>query len=60
MLRDDAGTRLYFFPAQELVILLLGADESRLGDETALAHQILRGIVDGVPASSAPQVVPLH
>jgi hypothetical protein len=60
MLRDDAGTRLYFFPAQELVILLLGADESRLGDETALAHQVLRGIVDSVPASSASQVVPLH
>jgi hypothetical protein len=63
VLRDDEGTRLYFFPAQQLVILLVGADEAGLADETELAHQVLRGIVDPprvVPAPGARDMVPLH
>lgn len=62
LLRDEQGSRLYFFPAQELVILLLGADEARLEDETALAHEILRGIVDNLPRPDGGPaiVVPLH
>ncbi|MET0291350.1 MAG: hypothetical protein ABW136_03230 [Steroidobacteraceae bacterium] len=58
LLRDAAGSRLYLFPAQALVILLVGAEESRLADETALAHQVLRAIVD---VNSGPGVlVPGH
>jgi hypothetical protein len=64
LLRDDAGTRLYFFPVQELVILLVGADEARLADETELAHQVLRGIVDRAPtvapAPATSDLVPRH
>jgi len=63
LLRDDEGTRLYFFPAQDIVILLVGADEARLADETALAHQVLRGVIDRPlpPASSGPRnLVPAH
>jgi hypothetical protein len=62
--RDDEGTRLYSFPAQDLVILLVRADERRLTDETLIAHQVLRGIVDRqATPDSAPtprDLVPAH
>jgi hypothetical protein len=63
VLRDDQGTRLYFFPAEDLVILLVGADERRLTDETEIAHQVLRGIVDRVAPAASPatgELVPKH
>lgn len=64
LLRDGDGTRLYFFPSQQIAILLVGADEKRFADETALAHQVLRGIVDR-PAPQQPSpalhdLVPAH
>ena len=62
--RDGEGSRLYSFPAQELVILLVRADEGRLTDETAIAHEVLRGIVDRPatpPAAPSPrELVPAH
>jgi hypothetical protein len=62
--RDGEGSRLYSFPAQELVILLVRADEARLADETAIAHQVLRGIVDRPVAPAAVpsprELVPAH
>ena len=62
--RDARGTRLYFFPPQDLVILVVRADEARLTDETLLAHQVLRGIVDlpaGIePAPTPRDLVPAH
>jgi hypothetical protein len=62
--RDHEGTRLYSFPAQDLVILLVRADEARLEDETLLAHQVLRGIVDRQPtpdpAPTPRDLVPAH
>lgn len=62
--RDSEGSRLYSFPAQELVILLVRADEGRLADETAIAHQVLRGIVDRplapAAAPSPRELVPAH
>jgi hypothetical protein len=63
VLRDEEGTRLYFFPAEELVILLVGADERRLTDETEIAHQVLRGIVDRIAPAASPatgELVPKH
>jgi hypothetical protein len=63
VLRDGEGTRLYFFPAEELVILLVGADERRLTDETEIAHQVLRGIVDRMAPAASPatgELVPKH
>lgn len=61
--RDGAGTRLYHFPAQRLVVLVMGVDEARYADETGPAHQILRGIVDTAPAappSGTDTLVPSH
>jgi hypothetical protein len=50
------------FPTQSIVILMLGADEQKLRDETALAHQVLRGIVDssGRPPAPATGSQPPH
>jgi hypothetical protein len=45
------------------VILLVGADERRLTDETEIAHQVLRGIVDRVAPAAIPatgELVPKH
>jgi hypothetical protein len=60
--RDAEGSRLYVFPTQSIVILMLGADEQKLRDETALAHQVLRGIVDssGRPPAPATGSQPPH
>jgi hypothetical protein len=62
--RDHEGTRLYSFPAQDLVILLVRADEAQLDDETLLPHQVLRGIVDRQalpdPAPTPRDLVPAH
>jgi hypothetical protein len=62
--RDDEGSRLYSFAAHELVILLVRADGARLSDETAIAHEVLRGIVDRgtgpVVAPRPAQLAPAH
>jgi len=62
--RDAEGTRLYFFPVQDLVILLVRADEERLADEALIAHQVLRGILDlqaaPEPAPTPRELVPAH